>query len=66
LCLNAQACTFQEEDIEDNESAAFGRMLATHNQNVQHRVRPLDDADDSFAGVSLAHSNVKPEFQTLL
>lgn len=39
-----------EEEPEDNESAAFGRMLATHNQNVQHRARPLDDADDSFAG----------------
>ncbi|KAL0025751.1 hypothetical protein WJX77_008951 [Trebouxia sp. C0004] len=39
-----------EEEPEDNESAAFGRMLATHNQNVQHRAQPLDDADDSFAG----------------
>ena len=40
------------QDEGDNESgdAAFGRMLASHNQNMQNPSRPLDDADDSFAG----------------
>ena len=41
-------------------------MLATHNQNVQHRAGPLDDADDSFAGVCNLQSNIKLEFQTML
>ena len=44
----------QEQDAEDEEGAAFGRMLASHNQNVQHRARPLDDAADSIAGEASA------------
>lgn len=44
----------QEQNAEDDEGAAFGRMLASHNQNVQSRARPLDDADDSIAGEASA------------
>ena len=46
----------QEEDALDNGDAAFNRMLATHGQNVQNRSRPLEDADDSFAGKATAGS----------
>lgn len=40
----------QDEDDNDNSDAAFGRMMATHSQNMQNPSRPLDNADDSFTG----------------
>ena len=51
LCLTTlfAICYVQEEE-HDDEGAAFGRMLATHDQNVQNRAQPLDDPEDSFAG----------------
>ena len=40
----------QDEDDNENGDAAFGRMMATHNQNTQNPSRPLDSVDDSFTG----------------
>ena len=42
----------QEEDDNDTGDTSFNRMLATHGQNMQHRSRPLEDPEDSFAGAS--------------
>ena len=44
------AVGLQEQDAHEDEDAAFGRMLATHNENVQSGARPLDGSEDSFAG----------------
>ena len=47
-------CLVQEDENNDNSDAAFSRMLASHDQNMAHRARPMDDAEDSFAGKSFA------------
>lgn len=52
LSIRNMCVSLKGEDLDD-ENAALGRMLASHNQNMQSQSRPLDDEPDApFPGTA--------------